>query len=195
MTKEEFHTKADAYIIDTGDKKTSVATREEAIQGAKDILAEEVSDNATLRDDIRAYEENHALLTIKPTKSFEENGVYKMYKTYSKTIADMPSYAYLAIARAEHEKQLSVSMDFSLPRIIDSAIRLFVPEQHQEIHTVVSYVIEAIEDGLARLLLPSIEREIRSNKKHRADEAATKVFGDNMKHLLLSAPMKDMTVL
>ncbi|MEI7477035.1 MAG: hypothetical protein WCJ81_00305 [bacterium] len=69
-----------------------------------------MSDDASLRDVIRTYEESHAVLSTKPTKTFEENGVYKIYGNYSKNIAEMPSYAYLAVCRAEDEKQLSVSL-------------------------------------------------------------------------------------
>ncbi len=192
LTKEEFEAQADAFIKETDDKKTSVASREEAIQGAKDIVAEDVSDDATLRDDIRTFEEQKAVLTTKPTKTFEENWVYKIYANYSKALSDMPSYAYLAVSRAEDEKQLSLSLQLSYARIVELAKKAFVPKDY---NTTVDYLMEALEDGLQRLLLPSIEREIRSNKKRRADEAAIKVFGDNMKHLLLAAPVKGMTVL
>lgn len=160
---------------------------QEAIQGAKDIVAEEVSDDASLRDDIRTFEETNAVLATKPTKTFEENGVYKIYANYNKKIADMPSYAYLAVSRAEEEKQLSLSMTFSLPRITELAEKAFIPK---DANSVVDYLKEAIEDGLDRLLLPSIEREIHSNKKRWADEAAIKVFGENMKHLLLTPPVR-----
>lgn len=119
-----------------------------------------MSDDAGLRDDIRGFEENNAILITKQTKTFEENGVYKIYGNYSKKIADMPSYAYLAVCRAEDEKQLSLSMQFSYARIIEQAKAIFIPKNA---NSVVSYLIEAIEDGLV-LLLPSIEREIRRTK-------------------------------
>jgi len=192
LSQEEFEKEAEAFIKDTGDKKTSVASVAEAIQWAKDIVAEEVSDDASLRDDIRTFEEQNATLTTKPTKTFEENGVYKIYGSYTKKIADMPSYAYLAVIRAQEEKQLAVSLWFSYPRILEVATKIFVPKNA---NTMVAYLTQAIEDGLERLLLPSIEREIHSNKKRRADEAAIKVFGDNLKHLLLTPPVRGLTVL
>lgn len=192
MTLEEFELEAEKFIKDTGDKKTSVATIKEAIQGAKDIVAEEVSDDPKLRDEIRGFEENNAILNTKQTKTFEENGVYKIYGNYTKKIADMPSYAYLAVTRAEDEKQLSLSLQVGYTNILQQAKAFFVPKNA---NSVMSYLIEAIEDGLERLLLPSIEREIRSNKKRRADEAAIKVFGDNLKHLLLTPPVRGLTVL
>ena len=192
ISKEEFKEIATWFIKDTGEKKTSVASVEEAIQGAKDIIAEEVSDDATLRDEIRTYEENNAVLETKPTKTFEENGVYKIYGSYSKKIVDMPSYAYLAICRAEDEKQLSVKLQCNTTKMLEQAKLAFIPKTHG---TVVEYLVQAIEDGLHRLLLPSMEREIHSNKKRRSDEAAIKVFGDNMKHLLLTPPVRGMKVL
>lgn len=187
LTKEDFEKEAEAFIKDTGDKKTSVANIKEVIQGAKDIIAEDVSDDAALRDEIRGHEENNATLQTKQTKTFEENGVYKIYGNYSKKISEMPSYAYLAVTRAEEEKQLSLSLQFGYAKIIEQAKAAFIPKNA---NTVVDYLIEAIEDGLERLLLPSIEREIRSNKKRWADEAAIKVFGDNLKHLLLTPPVR-----
>lgn len=192
VSKEEFEQLAAWYIKDTGDKKTSVGSVQEAIQGAKDIVAEEVSDDAALRDDIRSYEENNAVLETKPTKTFEENGVYKIYGSYSKKIADMPSYAYLAVSRAEDEKQLSIKVQVNTTKMLQQAKDVFIPAKHG---SVVVYLEEAIEDGLQRLLIPSLEREIRSNKKRRSDEAAIKVFGDNMKHLLLTPPVRWMKVL
>jgi uncharacterized protein len=106
-------------------------------------VAEDVSDDAGLRDEIRGYEENNAVLVTKPTKTFEENGVYKIYGSYSKKIADMPSYAYLAVCRAEEEKQLSLSLQCNTTKILEQAKTIFIPKNAQ---SSVSYLIEAIED-------------------------------------------------
>lgn len=173
MSKEEFETEADKFIRDTGDVKTSVKDRSEAIQGAKDILAEAVSDHADLREDIKTREENTGVLVCKKTKTFEDQGVYKIYGEYSKKISEMPSYAYLAVTRAENEKQLNVKLEFSNDKIREETTKYFFPKHHG---TSICYVQEACEDGLHRLLLPSLEREIRSDKKRRADEAAIRVF-------------------
>jgi uncharacterized protein len=110
MSKEDFETEAEKFVKDTGDEKTSVKSKEEAIAGAQDIVAEDVSDHANLREDIKIHEEHHAMLETKPTKTFEENGVYKTYKEYKKTLKEIPSYAYLAMFRAEKEKQISVDI-------------------------------------------------------------------------------------
>ena len=192
LSKEDFETEAQKFVKDTGDAKTSVKNGAEAIQGAKDILAEAVSDHADLRAEIKQFEEVNAKLQTKATKTFEENGVYKIYKDYNKKLSEMPSYAYLAVARAEKEKQLSVGIEFSQSKISEFSTRFFVP---QNANSSVEYLHEAIEDGLTRLLLPSIERELRSDKKRWADEAAIRVFGDNLKNLLLTPPVKGLTVL
>lgn len=192
LSKEDFEAEAEKFVKDTGDAKTSVKNVAEAIQGAKDILAEAVSDHADLRAEIKQFEEVNAKLQTKATKTFEENGVYKIYKDYNKKLSEMPSYAYLAVSRAEKEKQLSVGIEFSQSKISEFSTRFFVP---QKANSSVEYLHEAIEDGLIRLLLPSIERELRSDKKRWADEAAIRVFGDNLKNLLLTPPVKGLTVL
>lgn len=192
LTKEEFEAEAAKFAKDTGDAKTSVKDVKEAIQGAKDIIAEDVSDHADLRDAIKSWEDSHAILETKATKTFEENGVYKIYKQYSKKLSEMPSYAYLAVDRAENEKQLSLKLVLSDAKIWEEATGFFVPKQAK---SCVVYLEEAIRDGLDRLLLPSLERELRSDKKRWSDEAAIKVFGENLKNLLLTPPIKGMTVL
>lgn len=192
ISKEEFESEAEKFIRDTGDTKTSVKDVAEAIQWAKDILAEAVSDHANLREDIKIREENTGILACKKTKTFDEKWVYKIYGEYSKKISDMPSYAYLAVTRAETEKQLQVKLDFSHDKIREETTKYFFPKNYW---TCICYVHESCEDGLHRLLLPSLEREIRSDKKRRADEAAIRVFGDNLKNLLLTPPIKGMNVL
>jgi len=192
LSVEEFEAEAAKFVKDTWDAKTTVNDIKEAIQGAKDIVAEAVSDHADLREEIKVYEEQNAIISTKASKTFDDKGVYKLYKTYSKKMSDIPSYAYLAISRAEKEKQLSVGLDFSGTKVMTAAEKFFVPRQTG---TCVDYLKEAIQDGLDRLLLPSLERELRSDKKRRADEAAIKVFGENMKHLLLTPPVKGMNIL
>ncbi len=192
LSKEAFEAKAEEFIKDTWEEKTSVKDRAEAIQGAKDIIAEEVSDHADLRADLKQFEEQHALLETKATKTFEENGVYKIYQNYSKKLSEMPSYAYLAVSRAEKEKQLSVKLQFSQEKISTFSSQYFIPKNA---NSSVVYLQEAIDDGLSRLLLPSLERELRSDKKRRSDESAIKVFGENLKQLLLTPPVQWLTVL
>ncbi len=192
MNKEDFLAEAVKFINDTGDVKTSVKTAEEAIQWAQDIVAEKVSDHPELRAFVKKNEEKNGVIMTKPTKTFEENWVYKVYKNYQKQIWQIPSYAYLALCRAEKEKQLSLNFSMNEPAIEQQAQKIFVPTDAKSSS---SYLIEAIADGLKRLLYPSLEREIRSVKKDEADLQAIKVFGDNLQQLLLGSPVKWMTVL
>ena len=192
LSKEEFEAEAEKYIKDTGDEKTSVKSVQEAIQWAKDIVAEEVSDHADLRAKIKEFEEFNAILFTKATKTFEENWVYKIYKEYQKKLSEIPSYAYLAVNRAEKEKQLSIKLQFSAEKISEFSSHFFIPKNR---NSSLEYLKEAIDDGLERLLLPSIERELRADKKRRSDESAIKVFWDNLKNLLLTPPVKGLTVL
>ena len=192
LSKEEFEAEAEKYIKDTGDEKTSVKSVQEAIQWAKDIVAEEVSDHADLRAKIKEFEELNAILFTKATKTFEENWVYKIYKEYQKKLSEIPSYAYLAVNRAEKEKQLSIKLQFSAEKISEFSSHFFIPKNR---NSSLEYLKEAIDDGLERLLLPSIERELRADKKRRSDESAIKVFWDNLKNLLLTPPVKGLTVL
>jgi uncharacterized protein len=127
LSKEEFEAEAEKFVKDTGDEKTSVKSREEAIAGAQDIIAEDVSDHANLREEIKIHEEQHAILATKPTKTFENNGVYKIYGDYKKSLKEIPSYAYLAMFRAEKEKQIAVDFQMSRPRILDLAKNYFAP--------------------------------------------------------------------
>lgn len=173
LTQEQFENEAEKFIHEDEDPKKSVKTKEEAIQGAEDIIAEEVSDHANLREEIKKFEEVKAEIQTKPTKTFEENGVYKVYKEYQKAIPDIPSYAYLAICRAEKEKQLTVNLNLSQEHSKEAAKKYFLPKDAQ---TSKIFLEAAIDDGLKRLLLPSLEREIRSEKKKWADDAAIKVF-------------------
>lgn len=192
LSKSEFERESEKYIVDTGDKKTSVSTSQEAIQWAMDIIAEEVSDHADLRDTIRNKLSNTIKLATKATKTFDPNGVYKIYGDYSKPLADMPSYAYLAVARAEDEKQLSVWLQRPMEALTQSATWFFVPKNTSDL---VEYLTQAIEDGLKRLFIPSLERELRSDKKRRSDEAAIKLFWENLKQLLMTPPVRGKTVL
>ena len=192
LSKEDFEAEAEKFVKDTWDVKTSVKDITEAIWWAKDIVAEDVSDHADLREQIKTREENFAVLETKATKTFEENWVYKVYANYSKKLLEMPSYAYLAVSRAEKEKQLNLKINFGDDKIWEDTKSFFVPKEYW---TIIIYLEEALQDWLKRLLMPSLERELRSDKSRRADEAAIKVFGENLKNLLLTPPIKWMNVL
>jgi protein Tex len=196
LTLAQFSAEAVKFIIDTGDAKTSVKSPDEAIQWAQDVIAEEVADHAALRDVIRHSTSNSIMLVAKPTKIFEENGTYKIYANYSKRLSEIPSYAFLAVTRAEDEKQLSVSLGRNLETLKQSADQFFIPKSNSESPRGGKYsdlkatLDQAIEDGIKRLLVPSLDREFMSDKKRRSDEAAIKLFGENLKQLLLTPPVR-----
>ena len=192
LTKAEFDEEAKKYIKISDKKDEIVATYQEAIQWAKDIVAEEVSDDANLREKIKYTLQWTAFFCSKPTKTFEKEWVYKIYWDYKKKLIDIPSYAYLALNRAEEEKQLKLSFEYNLESFVEISSKIFVPKNP---NSSVEYLLESIEDWLKRLLMPSIEREVRSDKKRRSDEAAIKVFGENMKNLLLTPPLRWKVVL
>lgn len=195
LSKEDFETEAAKFVKDTGDAKTTVKDVADAIAWAQDIIAEDVSDHANLREWIKTHEETNAQITTKPTKTFEPTWVYKTYWEYTKKWDQIPSYAFLALLRAEKEKQLNLNIDFSRWHTLELAEKYFIPNGWKWLWTSVEYLHWAIEDWLKRLLIPSLERELRADKKRRADEAAIKVFGENMKNLLLTPPIQWKTVL
>lgn len=192
LSKEEIQEKALDFIVEDKDPKKSVKDAMDAIFWAKDIIAEEVSDNAFLRKSIKEKESILWNLVTKKTKNFDEDWVYKLYKEYKKTISKIPSHSYLAICRAENEKQISVKLEMYEEAIFSRAKWIFVPKNA---NTSKIYIEEAVEDGLNRLLLPSVEREIRSEKKKEADLEAIRVFWENMKNLLLTPPIKWKTII
>lgn len=152
-----------------------------------DIVAEIVNDRPDLRAWIKTTKSQRVIMTTKPTKTFDPNGVYAIYAEYHKPLQQIPSHAYLALARAEKEKQLSLSCTFPYEDIIAYADRLIVPTGHD---SSVIFLRQAMEDGITRLLLPSLTNELRSDHKHEADRQAIDVFGTNVQELLLSSPVR-----
>jgi len=192
VDNQEFKNLAQTYIKDTGDIKTSVTTLEEAIAGAQDIVAEIIADSPELRNQIKTTQANSLTLETKATKHFEENSVYENYKDYSKALSQMPSYAYLAIARAEKEKQLRVKINFHEAKSLLAAKEIFVPNNPSDLEATLA---EAILDSIKRLLHPSLEREFRSDKKEQSDREAIDIFGKNVEELLLSSPVKGKNIM
>ena len=168
----------------------SVETPEDALQGAMDILAEVVSDNPACRDKIRKiYNKSGLISTVAKEEDIES--VYQMYYEYSEPVHKIPSHRILAINRGEKEDMLKVSV------VIDeeSCLRVLEDEylKHECIWT--SYVKEAIADAYKRLIHPSLEREVRSLLTDMASEQAIKIFGLNLKALLMQPPIKGKVVL
>jgi uncharacterized protein len=157
-----------------------------------DIVAEIVADSADLRSAIKEAQDTSITLESKATKHFEEHSVYEIYKEYSKPLVNMPSYAYLAVMRAESEKQLRVKLVFDEAQSLRAGKKLFVPGGASDLRDVLE---DAIEDGIKRLLHPSLGREYKSDKKAQSDREAIDIFGKNVGELLLSSPVKNKVIM
>ncbi len=177
---------AAAYV----NEEKGVATPEEALAGAKDIIAETVSDNAEFRKELRRLTFEFGTLTTKQAK--EEDSVYAQYYDYSEALKKVLPHRVLAINRGEKEEFLKVNITVASEIVLNylfSEILLCNKSPAEP------YVSAAILDGYDRLIAPSIEREIRNDIFDNASEGAIKLFADNLSHLLMQSPLKGKTVL
>ena len=195
--KNDINEIAKQYInVDTlseEDKKNKdkvVATVEDAIQGALDIIAENISDNAKYRKEIKRLMFREGLIETRAAKP-EEKSNYEMYYEYSEAIKYIPSHRILAINRGEKEEFLKVKIEKPEEKILAYIERDILKGETQ----FTEMLKETILDSFKRLIEPSIEREIRSDLTEKAEEKAIKVFGQNSKQLLLGAPIKGKTVM
>lgn len=171
-------------------EEKQVGTIEEAISGAEDIIAENISDDAYYRKQIKRIYYREAVITTKAT-SPEEKTNYEMYYEFSENINKIPSHRILAINRGEKEEFLKVKIEKPEDKIIDLLCKRIIKGQTQ----FKSYLEETITDSWKRLIESSIDREIRSDLTEKAEAQAIKVFGKNAKQLLLGAPLKGLTVI
>ena len=170
----------------------NVKTTEDAITGAKYIIAEWISDNAYYRKWIRSYYFKNATITSKLKKNAQdENKVYEMYYDFSESVKHIKPHRVLAINRGENEKILSVSIDVNDEDILNYLESKLIKKESP----VKEYVIAAIKDSYIRLIKPSMEREIRSELTVQSEDVSIEVFKGNLENLLLIAPMKEKTVL
>ena len=177
---------AEAYI----DEEKGVASVEEALQGAKDIIAENISDNAEFRKELRRLTFEFGLLSTK--QATEEDSVYAQYYEYSEPLKKVLPHRVLAINRGEKEGFLKVDVSVASEIVLNYLFSEVLLGNNSPAE---SYVSAAILDGYDRLIAPSIEREIRSDIFDNASEGAIKVFADNLSHLLMQSPLKGKTVL
>ncbi|WP_042277604.1 Tex family protein [[Clostridium] dakarense] len=163
---------------------------DDAIKGAKDIIAEIISDDAKIRKYIRDLSLREGVLVTKNTK--EEKSVYDMYYDYSESVRTIAPHRVLAINRGEKEDFLKVKLEINNEKVINHIINEYVKNDNfKNKETIVS----SIEDAYKRLIFPSIEREVRNHLTEIAQERAINVFGQNIKGLLLQAPVKDKVVM
>lgn len=171
----------------------NVASEEEAIQGAKDIIAENVSDHAQIRWAFKDEIYNTGVLVTKVKKDNpDEKKVYEMYYDRSEKITNIADHRVMAIDRAEKEKVITVSFSYDQAHLIDEACKKYLKDSKCVVETEIK---EAIEDGCLRLLFPSIENEIRSDLSERAQNASIEIFSMNLEKLLLQPPLKGRVVL
>lgn len=173
--------------------KDKVKSVEEAIMGAKYIIAEWISDNASYRKWIRSYFYKNGIIISKIKKNaLDEGKVYEMYYDYNEPVKWIKPHRILALNRGEKEKILTVSIDVDKDGILTFLEKKIIKNEKS---FVVQSIKEAIEDSYKRLIAPSIEREVRAELSEKGEEAAIDNFGKNLEALLLTPPMKEQVVL
>ena len=175
---------------DKKNKDKVVATAEDAIGGALDIIAENISDEPKYRKQIKRLCYREALIQTKASKP-EEKSNYEMYYDYQEQVKYIPSHRILAINRGEKEDFLKVKIEKPEDKILAYIERDIIKGETQ----FTEMLKETIQDSFKRLIEPSIDREIRSDLTEKAEDKAIKVFGQNSKQLLLGAPIKGKTVM
>ena len=188
--KQEKNKNPEEEAKDFVNEEKGVANVAEAIQGAKDIIAEMVSDNDEFRKAIRNTVVKHGLI-VSNTKNPEEKTPYENYYDYSEGVNKIPGHRILAINRGEKEKVLNVKIEMPEENIIASLDKVIIKSESQ----FKPLLKEAIEDGFKRLIKPAIEREIRSQLTEKAEDGAITVFGQNLKQLLMQPPIAGRNVL
>ncbi len=184
--KEPVEKVAQKYV----NAEKEVNTVEDALNGAKDIIAEMISDDADYRAIIRKLTYNEGLIVTKATDETAES-VFEMYYDYSEPVKKLPGHRILAINRGEKEKVLSVKIEAPVENILKQIESKIIRDNK----FTTDILKEAIEDSYKRLIAPAVEREIRNDMTEKAEESAIKVFGENLKQLLLQPPIKDKVVL
>jgi len=186
LTLDAFKTKAKEFV------KGNVVSVDDAVQGAQDILAERYADMPREREAIRSNMLRQGVLEIKKTKNFDESGTFKNFAGKSEKVAYIPSHRYLAVMRGVNEKELSAKITIDIERIEANIKEYKIPRNASSSKEL---LFEAYRDGLKRLMLPSIEREVHAELKERADIAAISVFGKNLNQLLMTPPVTKRVIL
>lgn len=170
-----------------------VSSIQDALQGAMDIIAERVSDDANIRRKIKKELFISGKLVTKEKKDHEDQKhVYQMYYDYEEKLTRVASHRWMAVDRAEKEKVISVSFVYDKEGIIDWSVQRFIRFKKQYAKT---YIEKAVQDGLKRLAFPSVEKEVRNEFMEKAHEQSIEVFSLNLERLLLQPAMKQKRVL
>jgi len=165
-----------------------VNTAEEAIEGAKDIIAEIISDDADYRKKIRSITVSHGTISAKAAK--DEDSVYSMYYDFAQSVKSIANHRVLAIDRGEKDGFLKVSVALEPTLCTD-----YLANQILKSSIYNKIITDTVEDSYTRLIAPSIEREVRNSLTEKAEEGAMKLFAENLKQLLMQPPVKGKTVL
>lgn len=184
--KEDINSKAQTFL---NDEVTSV---EDAITGAQDIIAEQISDKPSYRTKIlKDMYHQGSIVSTKKKQAEDEKGIFEMYYDYAEPIKHVANHRILAMRRGEREKVLTIKFDFDSSQIETMISRQEISKDNNY----GNYITDAIKDSLKRLIIPSIEREIYNDLINKAENHAIDVFSENLKHLLLQPPMKGKQVL
>ena len=186
MTRTPIVKEAEAYVSEKG-----VADTSEAIAGAMDIIAENISDTADYRTHIRDLTTRHGVLRT-TAKDPEAESVYEMYYDFSTPVSKMTGYRTLAVNRGEKEKFITVKIEAPVNDIISYLKKQIIVRDNPETEQILS---DAIADSYDRLIAPAIEREIRNALTETAEDGAIKVFASNLQQLLMQPPIAGQTVL
>lgn len=189
LLSKDFSGNIEDMAIEFINEEKGVDSLEEALQGAMDIAAETISDNADYRKWIRSYVFNEGIIETKG--SSEEPTPYEMYYDYNEKVRFIPAHRILAINRGEKEKILSVKITSNEEKILqylDNRVLKYSENQNK-------YIAMAIRDSLKRLIYPSIERDIRNELTEKGEEGAITIFKANLKSLLMQSPIKGKVVL
>ena len=190
-----FPTTGDIESLSTPYLNDNIKEVKDAVEGASYIIAEWISDNASYRKYIRNYIYKNATLISKLKKSKEDkdlNKIYEIYYNYSELVKYIKPHRIMAVNRGEKEGVLSVSFDYNNDEVIAYLEKKLIKNDKSFVTEIVK---DSIKDSLKRLILPSIEREIRAELKEKAEEASIKNFATNVEKLLLTPPIKEKVVL
>ncbi|MBD3289154.1 S1 RNA-binding domain-containing protein [candidate division KSB1 bacterium] len=184
---EDFDELVDSFI----DEEKGVTDAEEALAGARDICAENVSDDAEVRKAIREHTRNKGLVH---SEAKTEEGIinYEMYADFSQPVKSIQPYRTLAINRGEREGILRVTIDIQVEECIAIIERMYITNENSPF---LDHLKKAIVDSYNRLIAPSIEREIRSELTEKADEHAIDIFAKNLRNVLMQPPVNDATIM
>ncbi len=183
---EEIEQKAERFL------NKEIKTTDEAIAGAKDIIALRYSQEPRTKEVIRKNIETHGVLVTKPTKTFEEEGLYKDLSVLNQKASHIRSHRLLAIFRAVNEKQLSLKIEVDEDYLIEGIKKYRI---RKEANSSSRFMLEAYIDGFKRLLLPSLKREFISKLKDKASKEAIELFGKNLSELLITPPLVNQVIL